>query len=98
MEEKLNTISKEDQEEYKGVNTLPDYKKIDDESKEYLKDRVGVWTENQIAENPIAYLEYLRKQLKNNGYRQDIVSKIMLEIERIEKTYLSNDFAIGRNK
>ena len=83
MKEELNTISKE---------------QLEDNNKEYLKDRVGVWTENQIAENPIAYLEYLRKQLKNNEYRQDVVSKIMIEIERIEKSYLSNDFAIGRNK
>lgn len=49
MEEELNTISKEEQEKYKGVNTFLDYKNTDDGGKVYLKDRVGVWTEKQIA-------------------------------------------------
>lgn len=97
--EELNDISKEEKEKYKDLNTLPNYKSNEgDSSKVYVKDRIGVWTEKQIEENPIAYLEYLRNKLENNVFRQDVSDRILLEIKRVERKYLPNDYAIGRNK
>ena len=98
MEKELNIISKEEQEKNKGVNILSDYNNTDDGSKGYEKNRVGVWTEKQIAENPTVYLEYLRKLLKKNEYRPNVCEKITLEIDRVASMYLSNYHKAGRNR
>lgn len=47
----------------------------------------GFWTDAQIAANPLAYIEYLRKQL-DGEYHNDRIKEIISEIEDVkEKIY-----------
>lgn len=100
MEEKLNTISNKDLEEGRKINTLPDYKNGDPTGggkPGAVKDATGHWTDQQIAENPIAYLKYLASRLENE-HHADKIREIISEMEKVRERYLPDEYSKGRNR
>lgn len=91
MNEKTNTISEEKLELGRKINTLPDEKAFDggpngSGKPGAVKDLREFWTDAQIAENPLAYIAYLRKQLEGENHN-DKIRDIISEIEDIKEKY-----------
>ena len=101
MNEKINTISKEKLEEGRKINTLPDEKKFGEPNGSgkpgIVKNLRGVWTYDQIAENPIEYLEYLESLLKNEQHA-DKIRDIISKIEKVKEEYFSDEYSKRRNR
>ena len=100
MKENLNTMSKEQLEEGRKINTIPDYKNGNPTGGGKLgaiKDATGHWTDRQIAENPIAYLKYLESHLENE-HHADKIRDIISEIEKVRQKYLPDEYTKGRNR
>ena len=104
MKQELNEASKEKLEERTKINTLPDEKNFDGGPNGggkpgAVKNLRGFWTDAQIAENPLAYIAYLRKQLEGE-YHNDKIRDIISEIEDIEEKYVKTEEekALGRNR
>lgn len=100
MKENLNTISREELEEGRIINTLPDYKSGNPTGggkPGAVKDATGHWTDRQIAENPIAYLKYLESHLKNE-HHADKIRDIISEMEKVKEKYLPDEYSKGRNR
>ena len=101
MKENLNTISEEQLELGKKINTLPDDKEFGGPKgggmPGAMKDLRGFWTDAQIAENPIAYLKYLESHLKNE-HHADKIRDIISEMEKVKEKYLPDEYSKGRNR
>lgn len=100
MKENLNTMSKEQLEEGRKINTIPDYKNGNPTGggkPGAIKDATWHWTDRQIAENPIAYLKYLESHLENE-HHADKIRDIISEIEKVRQKYLPDEDTKGRNR
>ena len=99
MEKELNTISDEKLEKGIKINIISDENgTLASEGKPgEVKDMYGYWTNKQIAENPIAYIKYLEKQLEGK-YHPDEIKKIILEIEKVKKDYLTEEIHNSRSR
>ncbi len=99
MEKELNTVSEEKLKEGIRINTIPDEKGVPTGGGKpgAVKDMRGYWTDKQIAENPIAYIKYLEKQL-DGKYHSDEIKKIISEIERVKKEYLPEELYNGKSR
>lgn len=99
MEKELNTISEVKLEEGIRINTISDEKGIPTGGGKpgSVKDMRGYWTDKQIAENPIAYIKYLEKQLEGK-HHSDEIKKIISEIEKVKKDYLTEEFHNRRSR
>ena len=99
MENDLNTISEQELEKVKRINTIPDEKSTSTSGRKLgeVKDMYGYWTNKQIAENPVAYIKYLKKQLEGK-YHSDEIKKIISEIKKVKKEYLTEELSNGRSR
>lgn len=99
MENNLNTISEQELEEAERINTIPDEKNAPTGGGKpgEVKDMRGYWTDKQIRENPIAYIKYLEKQLEGK-YHPDEIKKIISEIEKVKKDYLTEEIHNNRSR
>ena len=100
MKENLNTISNKDLEEGRKINTLHDYKNDDPNGggkPGEVKDATGHWTDQQIAENPIAYLKYLASHLEKE-HHADKIREIISEMGEVRQKYLPDEYTKGRNR
>ena len=99
MEKELNTISDEKLEEGIRMNTISDEKgaPVGGGKPGEVKDMYGYWTNKQIAENPVAYIKYLKKQLEGK-YHSDEIKKIISEIKKVKKEYLTEELSNGRSR
>ena len=99
MEKELNTISDERLEKGIKINTISDEKGAPTSEGKLgkVKDMYGYWTNKQIAENPVAYIKYLEKQL-GGKYHPDEIKEIISEIEKVKKEYLAEEFSNGRSR
>ena len=97
MKEELNTISEEKLEEGIRINTISNEKgaPAGGEKSVAVHDMRGYWTDKQIAGNPIAYIKYLEKQLEGK-HHSDEIRKIISEIEKVKKDYLTEEFNNSR--
>ena len=99
MENNLNTISEQKLEKAKRINTIPDEKSTPTSGGKpgEVKDMRGYWNDEQIANNPIAYIQYLGKLLSNEQ-NSDRIKEIISEIKEVKEKYFSEEFKTSKSR